>query len=262
MQGNGGRSQIGQGDRVRGAGFNIPNPVAGDPVGIICGQTVIDTSIYDKFVKVRDTRDPDLRGGMNLSGTLPSGYTLNVNGTANIGGGLTVGGPITLNASGNAGAACTTDNQMVWGTFNGAATLLKCQGGVWNLTGVVFGVPGSACAQEGLIAQTAKGAGLVCRDGAYRPVIDLFGKQGVMSMALYQHGAIVPAPICDGSMVPRIVPMGVVTACVVGGGACANNTVSFQGSILPGNVISILGSDGTVAGSSAQMSVATVCSTS
>lgn len=261
-KGNGGRSQIGNGAVVRGAGFTMPNPVAGNPVGIVCCQTVIDSSLHSQFVKVRDTRDPDLKGGMTINGALPNTFTLDVNGTADFAGGITTGGPITLNANGAAGAACSPDNEMVWGVVNGSPTLLKCSGGVWTPTGVVIGVAGAGCAQEGLIAQTVTGAGLVCRDGRFRPVVDLFGRQGVMSTALYAQGQVVPAPSCDPSMVPRVIPMGVVTACVIGGGTCANNTGSFQGLLLPGNVVSIQGSDGSVAGVSAQMAVATVCSTS
>lgn len=262
MQGNGGRSQIGNGAVVRGAGFTMPNPVPGNPVGIICGQTVVDSALYNQFVKVRDTRDPDLQGGMTLSGALPNTFTLDVNGTANFAGGITTGGAITLDANGAAGAACAPDNQMVWGVVNGSPTLLKCSGGVWTPTGVVIGTAGVACALEGLMAQTLTGSGLVCRDARFRPVVDLFGRQGVMSTALYAQGQTVPSPSCDPSMVPRVIPMGVVTACVIGGGTCANNTGSFQGLLLPGNVVSIQGSDGSVAGASAQMAVATVCSTS
>lgn len=268
MQGNGGRSHVGAPATVRGAGFSIPNPIAGNPVGIICGQNVVDMAIYNQYVKIRDTRDPDLQGGMTLSGVLPTGFTLEVNGTANItnnltvGGGITVGGPITLNAAGVAGGACAPDNQMVWGTVNGAPAVLKCQGGIWTPTGVILGNPGAACATEGLLAQTATGAGLVCRDGFYRPVVDLFGKQGVMTMALYNQGATVPSPSCDATMTARIIPLGVVSACTIGGvtnPVCANNTGSFQGAVGPGNVVSITGSDGSSAGPSAQLAVATTC---
>ena len=91
MQGNGGRSQIGNGAVVRGAGFTMPNPVAGNPVGIVCGQTVIDSALYSQFVKIRNTRDPDLKGGLTLNGALPNTFTLDVNGTANIAGGITTG---------------------------------------------------------------------------------------------------------------------------------------------------------------------------
>ena len=43
----------------------------------MCGQSVVDTGLsFDQFVRVRDTRDPALQGGLTLSGTTTTGDML------------------------------------------------------------------------------------------------------------------------------------------------------------------------------------------
>ena len=81
-----------------------------------------------------------------------------------------------------------------------------------------------------------------------------------MKMGVYSNGAVIPNPVCGVNMIPMLAPMGIVSACVVGGGTCSNNTGSFQGAITAGNVVSITGSNGLSAGT-AQLAVASLCST-
>lgn len=260
MKGDGGRSQQGNGAIVRGAAFNVVNPVPGQPAGIVCAQTVTDTALYDTFVKRFDIRDPDLKGGTTISGNLSNGYTLQVNGKANITNDLNVGGSVTIGGTGAVGGACSPENSLVEGVIGGMAVLLKCQGGVYVPTGMSVASAGDVCSPEGRIAVTVTGASIACIAGTYRPIEGLLGRQGVMGMGIYSNGATVPIPVCGANLTPLLIPMGVVSACVVGGGTCANNTGSFQGKLVGNNVVSITGSDGLSSGT-AQLSVASLCST-
>lgn len=74
MNGQGGRSQIGAGSVVRGSGAFIAtaNPL-GNVEGIVCGQDVLDASLYDRFVKINDTRDINLKGNLTVEQSLGAG---------------------------------------------------------------------------------------------------------------------------------------------------------------------------------------------
>lgn len=149
------------------------------------------------------------------------------------------------------------------GASKGMAWMRNQDNGVWGSwipTAYPLATVGTPCPTEGQISQTASGSNLVCNGSIYRNVNDLFGKQGIFNIALYGNGDVVPSPVCGPSMIPTVVPLGVVSACIVGGGTCANNTGAFRGSIGGGNVVSITGSDGSLAGN-ARMTVGALCST-
>lgn len=246
------------------SGISQSNPLGAVP-GILAVSTQMDEALFASFVRRFDTRDPDLQGGATISGLLPSGNTLQVNGNVNIAGNSTVtgvlqAGSVAINNSGSLGSACSVNNALVQGVLAGMPVLLKCQSGFYVATGITVVAVGSACFTEAKIAQTVSGANLVCSGGLYRMVSDLFGKQGLMNVGVYSNGDIVPSHTCGATMTPLLLPLGVLSACVIGGGVCANNTGAFRGSIEPGNIVSITGSDGTSAGS-AQMTVASLCST-
>lgn len=224
--------------------------------GIVCARFGWGTE-DDDYLRLNDTRDPNFKGGETISGMIAgTPTTLQVNGDA------VFTGNIAINTTAVPEEACSTDKAMVWGDIAGVPTLLKCQSGLWKVAGGTLAVVGAACSPEGRFALTITGGNLVCRNSIYRRVEDLFGQQGVMSMDMYAHGSVVPSPICGPSMVGVLIPMGVVSACVIGGGACTNNTGSFAGSVGTGNVVSIVGADGTTPAGTARLAVAGVCSTS
>lgn len=258
LAGKGGASLIGTESIIAGTdgSWQVANPYPGTPAGIVCARFGWGTE-DDDYLRLNDTRDPNFKGGETISGMIAgTPTTLQVNGDA------VVTGNIAINATAVPDDACTTDKAMVWGDIAGVPTLLKCQSGIWKVSGGTLALVGAACSPEGRFAQTITGGNLVCRNSIYRRVEDLFGQQGVMSMDMYGHGAVVPSPSCGPSMVGVLIPMGVVSACVVGGGACTNNTGSFAGFVGAGNVVSIVGADGTTPAGSARLAVAGVCSTS
>ncbi len=256
LGGSGGMSLAGSPNTIRGADGTWSHSNSYAVPGTICARFGWGTE-GDDYLRLQDTRDPNFKGGQTVSGTIAgSTYTQQVNGDANVTGRLTLGG------TGALGTACTPEGSMVWGLVGDEPSLLKCAGGIWVASGTTVAADGAVCAPEGKSAKTATGAGLVCRNNFYRPLADMVGRGGLYEVALYSQGQVVPTPLCSGAnMVPRLVILGVSSACVVGGGACSNTTGSFVGSLSAANAVTIVGSNGASAGTSAMMAVASMCTT-
>lgn len=260
MGGVGGSSLVGSPGTIYGAdgSWNATNPIAGTPAGIICARFGFGSTDGD-YLSKGDPRDPDFKGGVTISGTVPgSPYTLIVNGDTNITGSLTIGG------GGVVGAACSPNLSMVWGDIAGVPTLMKCVGGVLTAADLAYSSAGNACTPEGRIAQSSTGAFLICRDGLYRPMAEMAGRVGFYMVAEYLQGQVVPNFPCDLPNSKRFVPMGVTAACSVGGAgggsACTNNTGAFTGFVNGAGLVSIVGSDMvTPAGSDSRLTVASLC---
>lgn len=103
--GAGAASQQGSEGVLRSSSFSVPNPVAGTPGGIVAIGTYLDEGIYANFVRLQDTRDPDLRGGMTLTGLLPDGNTLDVNGNVKVTGKTDFLDDVTMTDAGS-GTVC------------------------------------------------------------------------------------------------------------------------------------------------------------
>jgi hypothetical protein len=76
------------GYRLIGPKMNIPSPF-GTVEGIVCGTSMVDTTLYNTFVKINDTRDPNLQGNLTVAGST------NLNGPTTISNTLNVTGAIT-----------------------------------------------------------------------------------------------------------------------------------------------------------------------
>lgn len=104
MGGTGGQSLMGNGTIIRGPVINAANPY-GNTEGIVCGTGAVDTALFQMFVRMSDTRDPNFQGPVTVAGTTT------LNGPAVINNTLGVGGPTTLN-----GATTINNNLTVTGT--------------------------------------------------------------------------------------------------------------------------------------------------
>jgi len=49
--------------------WQIDNPVAGQPAGVVAVRVGTVSSAYGQFVRIADTRDPDLQGGLTVAGS-------------------------------------------------------------------------------------------------------------------------------------------------------------------------------------------------
>jgi hypothetical protein len=189
--GRAGTSEAFAPDRLRGLGgqWDAPNPVAGSVVGIfalVSSSSDLGQGIY---VRMRDTRDPNLQGNLTVANTIAGG-TLSVTNTAVIGGTFTVvnsaffGGTVTasnvnvtntLNVQQGAtfgGPVAVNNHLLVTGTLS-VQQNITATGSVTADRLIPRGTYAllSACpvTEEGAIANRAGGNGMVaCIGGFWR----------------------------------------------------------------------------------------------
>ncbi len=74
---------------LRGTAFNFDNPAAPGaptyPPGTVVSWAGLERSEADKYVKLRDARDPDLQGNLTVAGRLRGGEYLELQGQARLG---------------------------------------------------------------------------------------------------------------------------------------------------------------------------------
>jgi len=100
--------------RVRGALFDLPNPLPGQaalPEGTVAAYAGLDAAGFERFVRMRDLRDPDLQGNLTVSGD------------------VSAGGYLQVGALAQAGAACESPGQVARDAQGG---LLSCRAGQWR----------------------------------------------------------------------------------------------------------------------------------
>lgn len=81
-----------------GGGWTWPNPVAGQPEGVVGARFGYDSSALGAFVRLNDTRDPGLRGDLSVQNNLAIG------GTSTLTGAVTAKAPVSVVNAG--GATC------------------------------------------------------------------------------------------------------------------------------------------------------------
>jgi prepilin-type N-terminal cleavage/methylation domain-containing protein len=129
--GRGGQSLPNAGGFIRGPVLNVPNPM-GAVEGVVCGSASVDTALFQRFLTVRDTRDPDLQGPLTVAGPVTFNSTTQLNGAATINGNATVTGRVSaggdtnvgtcaqiLAATGRAGFGCANPNDIPPGYVGG-----------------------------------------------------------------------------------------------------------------------------------------------
>lgn len=79
---------------ANGAGWTWPNPVAGNPAGVIAARFGFGSSVFAGYVRMNDTRDPNLQGPLTVAGPVTINNNLTVNGTGTFTGAVTTTGDI------------------------------------------------------------------------------------------------------------------------------------------------------------------------
>lgn len=97
---------------------NMANPYPGVE-GIVCGYAAVNTSLYNKFVQMGDSRDPNLQGNLTIGGTTELKGSVKMDAGANVTGTLTADnlnvGPLAApcvkinGTTGNGGFGCVND---------------------------------------------------------------------------------------------------------------------------------------------------------
>jgi hypothetical protein len=126
--GSGGQSLMNAGAVIRGPVLNRPNPLGNVP-GIVCGSGVVDTALFDRFVTIGDTRDPNLAGPLTVAGATTLNGATTINNNAAVTGTLSAGGDTSvaacakiLAATGRAGFGCANPSDLPAGYTGGVRT--------------------------------------------------------------------------------------------------------------------------------------------
>ena len=127
-QGYGGAVHAESPERVRGAVFDLPNTslpgmTAPLPVGTVAAHGGADSGLHTRFVRMRDSRDPDLQGALSVRKDVQAGGALS-------------GQVLGLQAVATPGAACSGVGVFSRST---SGNLLSCQRGRWAYEDGGFG---------------------------------------------------------------------------------------------------------------------------
>lgn len=232
--GNGGFSDPLNPAIIRGsAGWTLANPDPMQRAGIVLAVNGYGSTIDSNYVRMRDTRDPDLQGNLTVAGDVISkGYlglgganvTLGAVCSADASGflGKTSAGTVLIcngvtwqNVSGfdqvvTAGTACTAGQ--VGRDTNGV--LMSCQGGVYK---DAAGFPndvvaGTVCASSGLFGMDSGGRSYLCRGGYWITQANLSPFAVEMARYIVTDGsATISKPTCaaGGAQTYDMTPMSV-----------------------------------------------------
>ena len=183
LGGNAGFSDPQSPSVIRGSGWTLPNPLS-STAGAVLAVNGYGSSVDSNYVRIRDTRDPNLQGNLTVQGNITSAAYLGLGGAATFGGacptaglmGKTSNGVLMICQSGkwqnvsgidqivSAGAACVAGQV----GRDASGILMSCQGGVYknaaglSATGIT---PGSSCTQSGLLGLDSSGVSYLCRGG-------------------------------------------------------------------------------------------------
>ncbi len=171
--------------------WTAPNPVAGNPVGIFGMLSSTADVGTDAFVRIQDTRNPDLQGPLTVAGAVTHSGTTTHTGTTTHAGATTLNGATTVNSSLSTVGAAGTLSVGGATTIAGATTINSTANVTGRITagenvlatGMVRGdrltVTGSypvggACVDDGAIAKRLGGQGAVmCIGGFWQAVVTI-----------------------------------------------------------------------------------------
>ena len=116
-----------------------------------------------------------------------------------------------INTAAVPGAACPTNDAMVWGTGTTSLRLLKCVANLWTATGTTVGAVGGACPTNGELGETATKVSIICVGNVWQTTTSRMGSWAVSNLVFVGHGTPVAKPICGNGALPKIIviPKGV-----------------------------------------------------
>lgn len=124
--GTGGQSLPGAGTIIRGPTLNVTNPV-GNAEGIVCGSGSVDTALFERFLVVADTRDPNFQGPFTVAGASQLKGGVTVTGNSSVSGNSAVGG--TQSIVGRLATSGLNPNDLPAGYIGGVRTRDVVAGG-------------------------------------------------------------------------------------------------------------------------------------
>jgi len=202
MEGWGGAAWFDQPDKIRGTAFTQDNPVSASAGGIVGVMAMLDTSMWNQFVRMGDDRDPALQGNLSVNGSV-SAKRVGLRETV-VPNSACTATDFANPATPNIARIDLADNIEYARTASGG--LVGCIGNVWRSVAVVAtvgGVCGNAAYPEGTIGTDISGAGLLCRDAAWSPISQWLSRYTIMTTHLAPQtltgsatSTSVPKPLC------------------------------------------------------------------
>jgi prepilin-type N-terminal cleavage/methylation domain-containing protein len=175
-KGAGASSKFGAEGTITSATYSTPNPVTlpsgAAAGGVIAVSKQFEQNLYDTFVQIGDTRDPNLQGN------------------------LTVAGKVILAGTANEGDVCTPLGAVIRNAANNL--LLVCNGTTWkSSTGTPSNIAANAaCTIDGQQAINSTGVSYICRGGTWKRLQDLLGNSVEVARAQVQDGSVLAFPAC------------------------------------------------------------------
>lgn len=109
-----------------------------------------------------------------------------------------------INTAAVPGAACTSNDAMVWGTGTTSLRLLKCVANLWTATGTTFGAVGGACPTNGELGETATKISIICSNNVWMTTTSRMGRWAVAFTVPVSHGSVIVKPSCEGGGLAKV----------------------------------------------------------
>lgn len=109
-----------------------------------------------------------------------------------------------INTAAVPGAACTTNDAMVWGTGTTSLRLLKCVANVWAATGTTVGAVGGACPTNGELGETATKVSIICSNNVWMTTTNRMGSWAVAYTVPVVHGSVIVKPVCEAGSLAKV----------------------------------------------------------
>lgn len=117
--GTGGQSLQNVGAVIRGPALNAPNPM-GTVEGIVCGSGTVDIALFERFLVMNETRNPNFQGPVTIAGPTTINNNTTIGGTTSIAGNASVGTCAQIRATtGRAGFGCANPDDLPAGYSGG-----------------------------------------------------------------------------------------------------------------------------------------------
>lgn len=141
-----------------------------------------------------------------------------------------------INTAAVPGAACPTNDAMVWGTGTTSLRLLKCVANLWTATGTTVGAVGGACPTNGELGETAAKVSIICVNNSWMATTNRMGSWSVKFTAYVVDGSVVAKPACDSGGLPKLkeIPQGIDAAMLFSSFTQTDNGASWTVSLTDG----------------------------
>jgi hypothetical protein len=112
---------------------------------------------------------------------------------------------VVINTSAAPGAACPTNDALVWGNGTNTLKLLKCVANLWTATGSTIGAVGAACTTNGEIGETPAKLSIICVGNVWQTTTSRMGSWAVAYTLPVVHGSVLAKPTCGSGGLARLI---------------------------------------------------------